>query len=157
KLDEIAAGRLVNDLDAGERRARQILDDYRLRLAAAAEQCGTLQKEVTQAEAARHVASEEVETALEAVDHGRADAEAKVQGTQAWRDAKAARDKAEAVAAEAERKAATSQAELGAKKKPYDEDPLFAYLWRRRFATSQYAGGRFGAMLDRMVAEFIGY
>src|SRR5262249_18407034 len=104
KLDEIAAGRLVNDLDAGERRARQILDDYRLRLTAAAEQCGTLQKEVMQAEAARHVASEEVETALEAVDHGRADAEAKVQGTQGWRDAKATRDKAEAIAAEAERK-----------------------------------------------------
>jgi len=157
KLDEIAAGRLVSDLDAGERRARQILDDYRLRIAAAAEQCGALQKEVTQAEAARHAASEEVETALEAVDHGRAEAEAKVQGTQTWQDAKASRDKAEAIAAEAERKAATSQADLGAKKKPYDEDPLFAYLWRRRFATNQYPGGRFAAMFDRMVAEFIGY
>ena len=34
KLDEMAAGRLVSNLDAGERRAVQILDDYRLRLAA---------------------------------------------------------------------------------------------------------------------------
>jgi hypothetical protein len=33
KLDEMAAGRLVNSLDAGERRAVQILDDYRLRIA----------------------------------------------------------------------------------------------------------------------------
>src|SRR5262245_32396970 len=157
KLDEIAAGRLVSDLDAGERRARQILDDYRLRIAATAEQCGAVQKEVAQAEAARHTASETVETALDAVDRGRAEAEAKVQATQGWRDAKASRDKAEAIAAEAERKAATSQADLGAKKKPYDEDPLFAYLWRRRFGTSQYSGGRFAAMLDRKVAEFIGY
>src|SRR5262245_23339506 len=77
KLDEIAAGRLVSDLDAGERRARQILDDYRLRIAAAAEQCGALQKEVTQAEAARHADSEEDETALEAVDHDRGRAGAK--------------------------------------------------------------------------------
>src|SRR5262245_28144708 len=79
KLDEIAAGRLVSDLDAGERRARQILDDYRLRIAATAEQSGALQKEVAQAEAARHTASETVETALDAVDRGRAEAEAKVQ------------------------------------------------------------------------------
>ena len=46
KLDEMTAGRLVGNLDAGERRALQILDDYRLRVAAAAEQCEALQKEV---------------------------------------------------------------------------------------------------------------
>src|SRR6476469_8057455 len=65
KLDEMAAGRLVGSLDAGEQRARQILDDYRLRIAAVAEQCNALQKEVTQAEAARHAASAEVETVLD--------------------------------------------------------------------------------------------
>ena len=36
KLDEMTAGRLVNNLDAGERRALQILDHYRFRVAAAA-------------------------------------------------------------------------------------------------------------------------
>jgi hypothetical protein len=157
KLDEMAAGRLVGNLDAGERRAQQILDDYRLRIAAAAEQSNALQKEVTQGEAARHAASAEVETALDVVEHDRAETEARVQTTQAWRDAKATRDKAEAIAAEAEKKAAASEAELGAKKKPYDEDPLFAYLWQRRFGTSQYMGGRIARVLDRMVAEFIAY
>ena len=157
KLDEMAAGRLVGNLDAGERRARQILDDYRLRITAAAEQCSALQKEVTQAEAARHAAAAEVERALDVVEHDRAEAEARVQATQAWRDTKEARDKAEAVAAEAEKKAAASEAELGAKKRPYDEDPLFAYLWRRRFGTGQYLGGHIARMLDRMVAEFIAY
>jgi hypothetical protein len=33
KLDEMAAGRLTANLDAGERRALQVLDDYRLRIA----------------------------------------------------------------------------------------------------------------------------
>ena len=33
KLDEMTAGRLVSNLDAGERRATQILEDYRLRIA----------------------------------------------------------------------------------------------------------------------------
>ena len=38
KLDEMTAGRLVSNLDAGERRAMQILDEYRLRMAAVTEQ-----------------------------------------------------------------------------------------------------------------------
>jgi hypothetical protein len=157
KLDEMTAGRLVSNLDAGERRALEILNDYRLRVAAAADQCKALQKEVSEAEAARHEASAGVEAALDVVDRGRAEAAAKANQTLAWRDAKAARDKAGAIAAEAEKKAAAAQAELGAKKKPYDEDPLFTYLWRRHFGTSQYTAGGFARNLDRVVAEFIGY
>lgn len=157
KLDEIAAGRLVGNLDAGERRALQILNDYRLRITTAAQQCALLQKEVTEAEAVRHAASADVESALNVVDQLRAEAESRVQITPAWRDAKSARDTAEAIAVEAEKKAAESQAELDAKKKPYDDDPLFAYLWRRRFGTGQYVGGNIASMLDRMVADFIDY
>ena len=50
KLDEMAAGRLVGNLDAGERRALQILEGYRLRISAMVEQCDKLQKEVAAAE-----------------------------------------------------------------------------------------------------------
>jgi chromosome segregation ATPase len=157
KLGEMAAGRLVGNLDAGERRALEILEEYRMRIAAASEQSDQLQKEVTAAEAQRHAASAQVEAALDAVDRLRAEAEAKLQALHEWRAAKATRDKAEAVAGEAEKKAAASQTELGAKKKPYDDDPLFAYLWQRQFGTGRYAGGRLAGIVDRMVAEFIGY
>src|SRR4249920_2665701 len=133
KLDEMVAGRLVNNLDAGERRALQILEDYRLRIAAAASQRENLQREVARSEVERHAAGAAVEAALEVVDHLRAEAKAKMQATKAWRDATAVHDKAEAIAAEAEKKAAASEAELGAKRKPFDADPLFAYLWKRRF------------------------
>src|SRR5215831_10500072 len=114
KLDEMMAGRLVDNLDAGERRARQILEDYRLRVAAVGAQRDRLQDEVE-------------------------------------------RDKAEAIAAEAEKKAAASEAELGAKKKPYDDDPLFTYLWRHGFGTAKYTSGRLVRAVDRMVAQFISY
>src|SRR5262245_30111468 len=46
KLDEMAAGRLVHNLDAGERRAVQILDDYRLRIASITERRERLLKEL---------------------------------------------------------------------------------------------------------------
>jgi hypothetical protein len=151
------AGRLVDNLDAGERRALQILEDYRLRVAAIAAQRDTLQSEVARAEAERHTAAAAVESALDEVDRLRAEAEAKVEGTEAWRTAKTERDKAEAIASEAEKKAAASEAELGAKKKPYDDDPLFSYLWRHRFGTAKYTGGRLVRLVDRMVAQFTGY
>jgi chromosome segregation ATPase len=157
KLDEMTAGRLVGNLDAGERHALQILDEYRMRIAAAAEQSERLHKEVAAAEAERHAAAAAVEAALEALDTLRAGAEARVQTLQAWRDAKALRDQAEAIAVEAEKKADASDAELGGKRKPYDQDPLFAYLWRRRYGTGQYSGGNLARILDRMVADFIGY
>ncbi|MBO0743169.1 MAG: hypothetical protein J2P51_17320, partial [Hyphomicrobiaceae bacterium] len=157
KLDEMMAGRLVDNLDAGERRARQILEDYRLRVAAVGAQRDSVQNEVARAEAERHAAAAAVESALDAVDRLRAEAEAKVAATEAWRTAKIERDKAEAIATEAEKKAAASAAELGAKKKPYDDDPLFAYLWRRGFATAKYTGGRLVRAVDRIVARFISY
>ena len=157
KLDEMTAGRLVGKLDAGERRAMQILDDYRLRMAAVTEQRATLLKEVASAEAERHTAAAAVEVTLEAVDTLRAQAEVKVQTTPDWLAAKSRRDEAEAVATEAEKKAAASEAELGAKKKPYDDDPLFAYLWRRRFGSAAYSAGSIVRAIDRMLADFIGF
>ena len=94
---------------------------------------------------------------MAAVEALRAEAEAKVQTTPAWQAAKAAADAAEAIATEAEKKAAASEAELGAKKKPYDGDPLFTYLWRAQFGTSEYQAGNLARMLDRIVADFIGF
>jgi hypothetical protein len=157
KLDEMAAGRLVGQLDAGERRALQILEGYRLRISATVEQCDALQKEVAVGEVGRHAAAAAVEAALEEVDKLRADVEIKVHASSAWRDAKCALDQAEAIAGQAEKKADASEAELGAKKKPYDEDPLFVYLWRRKFGTTQYAAGKIARIFDRMIAEFIDY
>lgn len=157
KLDEMAAGRLVSSLDAGERRAVQILDDYRLRIAATAERREGLLKEVATAETQRNAAAAAVEEALAAVEAIRADTDAKVQTAPDWQAAKRAFEEAEAIATEAEKKATGAEAELGAKQKPYDDDPLFTYLWGRKFGTRDYQGGNFARLMDRIVADFIGF
>ncbi len=157
KLDEMAAGRLVNNLDAGERRAVQVLDDYRLRIASLTERRERLLKELESAQTGRDAAAKLVEEALTAVEALRAEVAGKVQAIAKWQEAKAASDAANGIAGEAEKKAANAEAELGAKKKPYDEDPLFLYLWQRGFGTARYAAGNFARSLDRMVADFIGF
>jgi hypothetical protein len=157
KLDEIAAGRLVRNLDAAERRAVQILDSGRLRLAAEEERRTTALKEIEQAEAARHGAAARVEAALAEVEAVRAAAEQQVRTTPAWQALSAAVDRARSIADEAEKKAAQSRSDLGAKQRPYDDDKLFVYLWQRKFGTAEYRGGNFARLLDRKVADFIGY
>jgi hypothetical protein len=157
KLDEMAAGRLVDSLDAGERRALQILEDNRLRLATLAERREALVKEVSRAEADRDAAAEAMERALAGLEAVRCKAMTGAQGLPGWQAARVALTNAEGIAAEAEKKATSSEAELGAKRKPYDDDPLFTYLWGRKFGTGDYRAGSIARMIDRMVADFIGY
>ena len=157
KLDEMSAGRLIANLDASEQRALQVLESRRLRLDNLATQRETLLAEVERAEAERHKIAETVETAVEGVDQIRAMAEAAMQGNAAWADARKAADAADTMATEAERKAQQSEEELGAKKKPYDGDPLFAYLWSRSFGTAAYQAGNFVRFIDRQIADFIDY
>jgi hypothetical protein len=157
KLDELSAGRLVQGLDAGERRAIQLLEDNRLRLATLAERREALLEEVASAEADRNTAATAVETALAALEAVRVQATSNAAARPDWQAAKDALAGAEAIAAEAEKKAANSEAELGAKRKPYDDDPLFTYLWRRKFGTASYSAGNLVRMVDRMVADFVGF
>src|SRR5258705_11394936 len=88
KLDELAAGRLVDNLDAAERRALQILADYKHRIAAVTERHEALLKEVTDTQAERHAAARLVEKALEAVETLRLRADVKVPATPHWAPAK---------------------------------------------------------------------
>jgi hypothetical protein len=157
KLDEMAAGRLVENLDAGERRAEQLLEEYRRRIAVIAERRESLLEEAEKAQAARDAAAREVEEALDAVEALRADVETRVKALPAWQQAKAANDEADAVATEAEKKATLSEEDLGAKRRPYDDDPLFIYLWQRGFGTGRYNANNLARYMDRMVADFIGF
>lgn len=157
KLAEIEAGRLVRDLDAAERRAVQILEGRRLRLQNTNEQRAGAIVEVEDAEKSRHAAAAAVEAALETVEAIRAKAEEHVKATAAWADASKALAAADAVAGQAEKKATQSEDELRAKKKPYDDDRLFAYLWSNGFGTERYRAGNLARMVDRAMADFIGF
>ena len=157
KLDEITAGRLVRNLDASERRAVQLLENGRLRLATEADRKAATLVEVKNAETARHAAAEAVEQTLAAVEAVSAATAKQVQNLPAWQTLAVEFKAADDIAGEAEKKATQSQAELGAKQKPYDDDVLFTYLWRRKFATPAYQAGNFTRMMDRMVGDFIGF
>ena len=157
KLGEMAAGRLVANLDAAEQRAAQIIADRKHRLETTAGRQQAALAEASAAETERQAAGAAVEQTLAAVEAIRTEAEGRVRGQADWQAAKTALDAAAAVASEAGKKATSSETELGAKKRPYDDDPLFLYLWNRNFGTRTYAAGNIVRMMDRTVAEFIGF
>lgn len=55
----------------------------------------------------------------------------------------------------AETKAAQAERDLEEKRKPYEADPLFMYLWRRKYGTPEYRAKGLARYLDRKVARLI--
>lgn len=157
KLDEIKAGRLVANLDAGERKAVLLLEHRRLRLSTIAGEREKALADIEAAQAERNGAHERVEAAVEALKALRAGVETTLMSSSAWIEARKEFEAADAVAAEAEKKALASERELGAKKQPYDEDVLFLYLWKRGYGTRSYSAGNLVRWGDSLVADFIGY
>lgn len=157
KLDEIAAGRLTSDLDAAERRAAELLQGRKARLARTGEARDAAARAMHAAEERQTAAAAEVEGVLAEIEALRVRTDEALAGEERIAAARAKLREIEAVAAEARRKAEQNVAELAEKKKPYDEDPLFQYLWRRGFGTSAYAHAGLTRFLDRLVAKFIGF
>lgn len=157
KLDELASGRLVAGLDAAERRALDLLQGRQARLARVSEARDQAADKVRAAEARQQTLAAEVEDVLAEVDALRTRTEAALTHNDQVVAARKQFTDAESVAAEALAKAETNAAELAAKRKPYDDDPLFQYLWARGFGTSAYVHSGVTRFLDRMVASFIGY
>ncbi len=157
KLDELASGRLATNLDAAERRALDLLQGRRARLQRIGEARDAAAAKMHAAEERQQKAAAAVEAALADVDALRARTEAAMAHNEQVAAARAKLAEAETIAAEARAKAEQNAAELAAKKKPYDDDPLFQYLWARGFGTAAYAHSGLTRFLDRAVAGFIGY
>lgn len=98
---------------------------------------------------------------VEVLEHELADAEAKHEAKLADdADYKAQLDvvaQAERIAEEAARKTELAKDDREEKGAPYEADPLFVYLWERKFGTDAYRAGPLIRMLDRWVAGLIRY
>ncbi len=97
---------------------------------------------------------EELEKRLDGLaEHARAS----LQADPVYRQQKERVAALESMAAKAAAKAEKAAAEEEEKGKPYRGDPLFMYLWERRFGTSAYEATGIIRWLDEWVARLIGY
>ena len=157
RLDTLQSEAVAAPLDRAEREALAVI----ARAAADAEALKArrieAEERLTQWQDARRRTAEKVEAAIDALDVRRASVEARLKDDPEWQRDAEALARAEAIAEEADRKADQAEANLAEKRKPYESDPLFMYLWVRRFGTSAYGTTGLTRFLDRWVAGLVGY
>jgi hypothetical protein len=157
RLDMMVRDRVIDDLDATERRALAMIENKRRQMEELARGHDEAQARLEKAEAAKHERDVSLATAIEALDELRYRTADRIKQDARWIAAKAAVDAVEKVAANADKKASLAEADLATKRKPYEDDPIFVYLWRRKHGLAEDTSGPLARFFDRKVARLIGY
>ena len=157
KLDTMTRDGMVRALDAAERQALDLLAQRRQAFERLMERRRAAEQAVKDREAERHAKAAALEEALKPIAAVRQQVEAQVRASPEWAAQRARIEDAPTIAAEAEKKAAQADADREAKRKPYEADPLFMYLWRKKFGTAEDRSGPLVRFFDRRVARLVGY
>lgn len=157
RLDAMMREQVIGTLDADERRALAMIENHHKKLDTLGRRRAEQQAALDKTEAAKHDCDQDLADALEALDEQRQRTAERIQSDAVWRVAKSAVEAVEKIAANADEKASQAEADLAAKGKPYEDDPLFIYLWRKKHGQADDRSGFFARFFDRKVAGFVGY
>jgi chromosome segregation ATPase len=157
KLDAMASQKVIGNIDATHRRALDMIQKHRRTLETLARRRDELQATLSSAEAEKHDRNQDLAQTIDALEELRQRTAERIKSDAAWLAAKAEVDAAEKVAANADQKAALTEKDLAAKRKPYEDDPLFIYLWRKKHGQAEDTSGSFVRFFDRKVAVLVGY
>jgi hypothetical protein len=156
RLDAVKSGTADRLTDA-ERKAAALLDQHAVFLASIEPDLKTAGDRLAGAEAGRRTAEEAVDVALEAYETQVEATEQRLQSDPGYLSLAAMRDEAGAVVLRSTQKQEVALADRAEKGAPYLADPLFAYLWERKFRTPEYKGKGIIRNLDNWVAQTCGY
>ena len=148
---------LIGEIDEAERRSLALLDEARRKFEQLSEKRVEAQRLVEEAEASRHASAAAYEEAVKALHALRSRIEAETLVSPAWAAQRARIDELKEIVERAQTKAAQAEGDREAKRKPYDADPLFRYLWERRFGGAHYAASALTRFADSSIARLIGY
>lgn len=157
KLDAITQDKVIGQLDLAERQAISLLNSRQEALRQLTERRRQAEERVRQAEVQRQSATDTLEKALADLDTVRKAVEARVSTSSEWLSARARVEEVMGQAGQAEKKAVQAEADRDQKRRPYEADPLFMYLWNRKFGTAAYRVNPFTRAMDRLVARVVGY
>ena len=157
RLDTLVRNTVVGDLDAAERRALEILRIYKAKLDQTLIRHGGAQSVVVAAQATHRSKTATVERAREPIAALQSQVEKQMATDPYWTAQQACVAAALATAEAADKKADQAEADQAIKRKPYESDPLFMYLFKRGFGTSTYNAGNFVRYFDRKVANLVGF
>jgi hypothetical protein len=157
RLDALAAGKLIAQMDDTDRTVLKLLERRSQAVA-------KLEREIEQSQATQAELEDERsrlgrrrDELLKQIDEAAAEIKEQLGRQDAYRELEEKAAEESRRAERAQKKAAQAEADREEKGKPYRQDPLFMYLWQRRYLTPDYSGGGLTRMLDGWVAKMINY
>ncbi|MCG6967117.1 MAG: hypothetical protein LJE59_11460 [Chromatiaceae bacterium] len=157
RLGQLSRDMLIHDLDHAEQQAVALLRQRAEALAELRRKLEEVERLRKQLEEQRGEQAERLNQAVATVDHAEAKTQARLDEEPDYRGQRERAEQAQRKAAHADDKAARSEEERESKGQAYRDDPLFTYLWKRRFGLPGYQGGGLTRWLDGKVARLIGY
>jgi chromosome segregation ATPase len=157
RLDNHAAETLDERIDTAAREARRLMDkrakDYKI----LADQLRQKETAHTDLQNKRDTLAREAEDAAGRMDDLMEEVDGILEQDQAYNDQRKRAEDAARTAEAAAAKAETSLKDREEKGKAYEADPLFLYLWQRKFGTPEYDRRGIIRSLDGWVAGLIRY
>jgi hypothetical protein len=157
RLEQVTRGGVVSSLDAVSQQVRELLQQREAALAELTRRVAETQQRQALLEQAREQQRARVEVASAKLDEREAAVQARLEADERYRAQLDKAHQADATADEAEQKTESAEKDRAEKGAPYETDPLFMYLWRRKYGTSGYSANFLARLLDRRVARLCSY
>ncbi len=155
RLSDVAGSDAVDKLTAAEQQARCLLDQRSNAIKAIDAKLAELEPELARLAQERADLGKDVEEKTETLEAAENAVLSALAETEAYKAQLAAAENAEKVAHHAEQKMEFAEQDRIEKGKPYEDDPLFMYLWDRGYGTSKYKAGAIARYFDGWVARLI--
>jgi len=157
RLEHLERDRTAQRVADADARVLAMLERRQERLDALHADLERLAAAMAEAEGERERLADALEDAEATLDDAEEATQARLEADEAYRSARATAKDAARTADHAADKAAQSAEERSEKERAYHDDPLFMYLWRRRFGTSAYRASPPIRWLDGKVARHVGF
>ena len=157
RLDGVISGELTAGLDVADERARELIGQRDEKLGEIDRGIASAREDLDSLEEKRAASRDECDRATEALDAREATVQDRLQENPDYQAQLAAMQKAQSTAEHALEKTREAEQTRNQKGQPYEQDPLFSYLWQRGYGTSSYSAGALTRFLDRWVAKLCKY
>lgn len=144
-------------LGAADRDAQKLIDQHEGAVADLAKKRDDAATHIAALETERLQQEEALEKAITAHDDAALATRKRLDNDDTYQSLAASVEEADAIAKRAAQKLEVARQTRAEKGAGYEADPLFSYLWKRKFATKDYRAFPLYAILDRWVAGLIKY
>lgn len=157
RLDSVISGEVSDSLTRVDAMARDLMQQRKQKRADLIARIESLEAERSQAEQQREAAAAETGAATERLDAAEAAVQQRLENDPAYMAQLEATRAAEARAGRSREKTGQAAATRKEKGVPYETDPLFMYLWKRGYGSSDYRAWPLTRWLDGWVAGLCHY